>query len=177
MNGAKPQFGLGEGVYYACGDYAGIVRRLLIFSIDLVVILFGAIAIQVAFEYLPWQGKPGWLPVATWLGLSYLYLTVLKPSPIRTLGYLLCRAQIVTLSGGRPSFVRMTWRLLLILIFHPIFDLIWVGIDDDRQSLRDRYAGTCETRYKARPLGHGAIHLTHYFAAGYALMFPKVMRR
>lgn len=73
---------------------------------------------------------------------------------------------------------RMTFRMLL-WTFGPLnllFDLLWSGIDDDQQTLRDRFAGTCVVRKRAKPIGTAEIHLIHYYAFGFALMFPRVMR-
>lgn len=73
----------------------------------------------------------------------------------------------------------MTFRMLLWAFgpFNLLFDLLWSGIDDDRQTLRDRFAGTCVVKNRAEPIGTAEIHLTYYYAFGFALMYPRVMRR
>jgi uncharacterized RDD family membrane protein YckC len=169
---------LGEGVYYAREDCAGLGRRLVITVVDLLVVVVGASFLW----YWVCRSWPRADPLATslavWLGVAFLYLAVLKPSPIRTIGYVLLGARIVTLRGQRPSVLRMAFRLLLWGIgpFALPYDLIWIGVDDNRQSFRDRFVGTYVIRRRAQPIGRGEIHLTYYFALGYALMFPQVQR-
>ena len=72
----------------------------------------------------------------------------------------------------------MTYRMLL-WVFGPIHflvDLVWVGNDDDSQTLRDRLAGTYVIRSKAQPLGKGKIALVTYNVLTLALTFSKVVR-
>ena len=172
---------LGEGVYYATADYAGMCRRVLALAADLGVVVlawYGLWAALVLFDPSPvGNGSPDALPLI-WLGLAYLYLVVVKPSRVRSLGYWLTGTKIVTLRGERPSILRMTFRLALWVLgpFNVCYDLIWMGIDDDRQSLRDAFAGTYVVKRNARPVGRGEIHLATYFAFGFTLMYPKVTR-
>ncbi|MBN4055102.1 RDD family protein [Acidimicrobium ferrooxidans] len=112
-----------------------------------------------------------------WLAVCYVYLTILKPS-IRTLGYLLTDTRIVTIRGGQPSVLRMTFRLML-WVFGPVdtlIDLFWAGNDEESQTLRDRIAGTYVVRAQARPIGRGTIHLKLYLLLGMSLMFQIVSR-
>jgi len=113
-----------------------------------------------------------------WLVFAYLYLTLLKASRVRTLGYKLTGSKIVNLRGQRPSIIWMTFRLALWIggPFSFLFDLFWSGIDDDRQTLRDRFAGTCVVNTNAEPIGESEIHLAYFTAGGFNLMYPKVMR-
>jgi uncharacterized RDD family membrane protein YckC len=170
---------LGEGVYYAREDCAGIGKRFLIWSIDLVVIAIGLTFIAVSCNLLVVRHDPAKITFLLSMGFIYLYLTVLKASPVRTVGYILCNARIVTLRGKRPSLLRMTFRLLLWVFgpFNIVYDMIWVGVDDDRQGLRDRFAGTYVICSTARPAGRGPIHVAYYFAFGWTLTFPKVTGR
>jgi uncharacterized RDD family membrane protein YckC len=112
------------------------------------------------------------------IGFTWAYLTVVKASRIRTVGYRLAGARIVNLRGRRPSVMRMTFRLLLWVFgpLHLVLDLLWSGIDDDCQTLCDRFAGTCVVNSRAEPIGKAEIHLVHYNAFGFALMYPRVMR-
>ena len=170
---------LGEGVYYATAEYAGILRRLLGLVVDLgVIVLVGGVLLLVFAGNPPRAGeveKPSLLTLA----FAYIYLAVVKPSPLRSLGYWLTGTKVVTLRGQRPSILRMTFRLLLWVLgpFNVAYDLIWMGISEDRQCLRDVYAGTYVIKAHAQPAGRGNIHLTRYFAFGYALVYPKVTRR
>jgi len=72
----------------------------------------------------------------------------------------------------------MTLRLFLWVLgpINIIADLIWVGIDQDRQSLRDRFASTCLVKANAVPIGEAPIHLSYYQAFGLSLMLPTVCR-
>jgi uncharacterized RDD family membrane protein YckC len=118
---------LGVGVYFAKGDYAGILRRLLALCVDLGVVLLMGVALGVAAKVVDADPSPElsrrltW----TWLGLEFLYLAVIKPSRIRSVGYRLTGTRIVTLRGERPSVLRMTFRLLLWLLgpFNLVYDL------------------------------------------------------
>jgi hypothetical protein len=66
-----------------------------------------------------------------WLSCSLTYLTAIKASRVRTLGLLVAGTRIVTLRDDRPSTLRMSYRLCLLLIapFNLLFDLIWLGGD------------------------------------------------
>jgi uncharacterized RDD family membrane protein YckC len=169
---------LGEGVYYATVDYAGILRRALGQAVDLGVTLFVGWVLFSAFAAGPPQADGFRKPFLMTLAFAYIYLTVIKPSPLRSLGYMLTDTKVVTLRGQRPSILRMTFRLLLWILgpFNVLYDLIWMGISDDRQCLRDMYAGTYVIKAHAQPAGRGNIHLAPFFALGYALMYPKVTR-
>ena len=167
---------LGKGVYYAADDYIGIMRRIAILAVDLtVLILLGFILILITTEPLDDPTDSFWF---AYVALAWTYLTILKPSKVRTVGYWLTGARIVNLRGQRPSILRMTFRLLVWLFgpFNLLFDLIWAGIDDDRQTLRDRFTGTCVIKHGAEPVGTGEIHLTYYNAFGLTLTYPRVSR-
>lgn len=175
---ANPNGDSSLGVYYATEDYIGIRRRILIVIVD-----FGLIAVIGWLAMVLWNTMPpNEIPylILEWgfPVFAYAYLTVIKASKIRTLGYRLVGAKVLTFKGKRPSMFRMTFRLLL-WVFGPInaiFDLIWVGIDQDRQSLRDRFAGTYVVRVNAQPIGKAPIHLFYYQAFGLSLMLPTVCR-
>ena len=109
---------------------------------------------------------------------AYLYLTVIKASRLRTVGYRIVGARIVTLKGERPSVFRMTLRLFLWVLgpLNVIADLIWLGVDRDRQSLRDHYTGTLVVKAAAQPIGEGPIHLAYVQAFALSLMLPTVTR-
>jgi uncharacterized RDD family membrane protein YckC len=164
------------GVYFAINDYVGILRRLAILAIDLVVLFFVYLVVGVPYYIVVGEldGILGLLiAICVWF-----YLTVIKASKIRTVGYRLTGSRILTLHGTRPSILRMTFRMLLWVLgpFNFLFDLLWSGIDDAHQTLRDGFAGTCVVRNHAKPIGEGEIHLTHYDALGFALQYPRVMR-
>ena len=166
---------LGSGVYYAPGDYVGILRRIAIWVIDAFVLLCLLFGLGTVWSAVAPESPGPYL--LTSLILVWLYVAVLKPSKLRTVGYWLTGCRIVNLRGESPSVLRMTLRSLMWMLgpFSPIFDLIWCGIDEDRQGLRDRFVGTCLIKRDATPIGQGEIHLAHFNAMGYTLMYPHVV--
>jgi len=169
---------LGTGVYFSPGDYIGITRRMIILAVDVFVLVLGYIVFGTLYIGITGHDPSGtfhW----SYLGLAWSYLTILKASRLRTVGYRLTGARILNLRGEQPSFLRMTFRLLLWLFgpFNLVFDLFWAGNDEDRQTLRDRFAGTCVVKRSAHPVGTGEIHFAYYNALGFNLMYPRVVRR
>ncbi|MEZ6062383.1 MAG: RDD family protein [Planctomycetaceae bacterium] len=166
---------LGEGAYFRREDYVGLARRMAILAVDLMVliVLFFVIGI-VVLSVTDISDEQFSLLFGV---ISWLYLSVLKASRIRTVGYWLLDARIVNLKGETPSVFRMTFRFLLCLFgpFSFIFDLLWVSTDDHKQTLRDRFSGTCVIRRHAEPAGRAAIRLVSYNALGFNLTYPQVM--
>lgn len=166
------------GVYYETRDYIGLGRRLLILAIDLAVLGAGWLIVEII-------SAAGFVSDATYgmlgIGLllfAYLYLTVVKASRLRTLGYRIVGARIVTIKGERPSIFRMSYRLMLWVVgpLNVIADLIWLGVDRDRQSLRDHFAGTYVIGATATSVGEGPVHLAYFQAFTLSLMLPTVTR-
>ncbi len=177
MTTGKRDTSIGVGVYFALDDYVGIMRRVVILVVDLAVLIVMYIVFAALFTTL--AGDLNGTFILIYLLCVWAYLTVIKASRIRTVGYWLTGSRILNLRGKRPSIFRMTFRMLLWAFgpFNLLFDLLWSGIDDDRQTLRDRFAGTCVVKNRAEPIGTAEIHLTYYHALGFALMYPRVMRR
>jgi hypothetical protein len=74
------------------------------------------------------------------------------------------------------SLPMLTFRSLL-WMFGPCnfeFDLISCGIDDDRQTMRDRFTNMCLVNKSAEPIGTGEVHLAYFNAFGYTLAYPHV---
>ncbi len=166
---------LGDGVYFAANDYIGLWPRIVIRLVDTIVLLL--ISWILAFIWLIFVGEYNAVFGLIVAFSFWLYVVPLKRSRIRTIGYRLVRAKHVTLQGQRPSLMMLTFRSLLWL-FWPcnfVFDLVWCGIDDDRQTLRDRFANMCLVRNNAEPIGTGEVHLAYFFAWGYRLKFPRVV--
>lgn len=176
MTTRKRDTSLGTGVYFALDDYVGLVRRVMILIVDLAVLV--GVYFLFAAAFVAMAGDLNGTFVLIYIGFAWAYLTVLKSSRIRTAGYWLTGARILNLRGKRPSVFRMTFRELLWAFgpFNLFLDLLWSGIDDDRQTLRDRFAGTCVVNHRAESIGAAEIHLVHYNAFGFALMYPRVMR-
>jgi uncharacterized RDD family membrane protein YckC len=181
-----------NGVYYKIEDYGSLLRRFLAIAVDLVVLILLSLLIawiwsffadspnlDPAFEY-------GWLSTALtnpsyfWccLFVSYFYMAVVKATKLRTIGYRIADLKVVDLRGVRPSIFQMTWRFLL-LVFGPIdfiVDLIWLGGDESRQTIRDKLAATYVIRLNAVPMGAGTIVRRNYFLLGWSFLFREVKR-
>lgn len=172
---------LGRGVYYAEHDHAGFVRRLVVIAVDVIVLLLVGVALWYVLLAIMWYGldrDPNPVFWIVWPIAAWMYLAIVKPSSLRTVGYRVTGLKIVNLKGNRPSVFRMTFRMLLWLLgpFNLLIDLMWLGADTEQQSLRDCYSGTCVVRSQAKPIGEGAIHLAYYTALGMTLMYPRVVR-
>jgi uncharacterized RDD family membrane protein YckC len=168
---------LGRGVYFARRDCAGLLRRLLIIVIDLLVIFLVGVLIQGVWDATN-QEVASPIPGLVWMVFAYLYLTLLRSSRLRTMGYILTGVKIVNLKGNPPSFLWMSLRLFL-WIFLPIMlviDLLWFWGDGNRQMLRDKLVGTYVIRKGAVPVGEGPIRATTLFFLGYTVVFPEVRK-
>jgi len=170
---------LGEGVYFAPKDYAGLIRRFVIIGVDFVVICFVSFIIIVLFFDLPQDIDHLFPPkIYVFFLFSYLYLAFIKRSDWGTVGYRLTGVRIVNLEGKRPSIWQMTFRFLL-LVFGPIhflFDFFWLGGDEYRQTLRDKIVGTYVIKDDAVPLGTGEQLLVPYFLFGWSMVFREVKK-
>jgi uncharacterized RDD family membrane protein YckC len=160
----KRDTSLGSGVYYAANDYVGIGRRLIILIVDGIVLAFLLLAFVVIWAVL--GGGPPIIFTAAVFATAWVYAVLFKRSPLRTVGYWLTGCRLVTLQGERPSLFALTFRSVLWMFgpFNLLFDVFWSGLDDDRQTLRDRFAGTCLINNSAVPIGTGEIHLTYFFS-------------
>ena len=66
----------------------------------------------------------------------------------------------------------MLWILSWQFCF--LTDWLWETVDDERQMLRDLFAGTRLIRNKAEPIGRGRIHYERYTALGVVLVYRQV---
>lgn len=166
---------LGDGAYFSPSNYVGLMARMAILIIDITVLMVLCLGIAFAWESVTEINDDQYLVVVS--AVIWLYMAVLKASKFRTVGYWLLGAKIVNLRGQKPSIWRMTFRLLLCFFgpFSLIFDLLWVSTDEQRQTLRDRYAGTCVIKRNAEPIGNAEIKLVSYHAFGFNLMYQQVM--
>jgi uncharacterized RDD family membrane protein YckC len=166
---------LGEGVYFERHDYVGFGPRFVIFIIDSLVL--AALIWLIAFFWENTVGEYTGMFSAFLLFAVWFYLVPLKRSKVRTIGYRLMGCKLVTLKGTRPSLFMMTFRSLLWMFgpFHFLLDVIWCGIDDDRQTMRDRFSNMCLVRSNAEPIGTGEVHLAYLYAFGYSLAYPRVV--
>ncbi|MFG0264091.1 MAG: RDD family protein [Rhodopirellula sp. JB055] len=173
---------LGEGVYFPLQSYPGFIRRSLAMLIDGTIVMFLGTGIwallSLLFYAMEFTRSPEVFFFVIWLATTWAYMTLLKRSWLRTIGYRLAGLQIVDANGSRPSLTRMTLRLLMWVFgpFNFFFDMVWLGADSERQTLRDCYCGTYVVRTAAQPEGIAPLHLTRYFAAGLAPSYPRVVR-
>jgi uncharacterized RDD family membrane protein YckC len=176
-----------RAVCYDRQDYAGPGRRVLIVCIDFVATAVLSFAALVAVTYIHYALYPRReFPVALiWVVpvVAYLYLTVVKRSRVRTLGYILTGVQIVDIEGKRPSLLQMTIRLLPVIPLPAIpvpwpllFDFGWMIDEPARQTLRDKWAGTFVVRRKAQPVGTASVRYKRIGFAGLFLIFPEAGR-
>jgi len=174
MLSSKRDNSLGKGIYFRPEEYIGITRRFLITFVDAVILFVASNIILIIANAI--GNKATNIGVYFAILNAWAYLTILKPSPARTIGYALFGVKIVTLRGDRPSVIRMTFRMLMWILgpFNMIIDLLWVGLDDDNQTLRDRYSGTMVIKNDAIPLGEGEIHMAKFYALGFTLFYPRV---
>ncbi len=178
MNARPRDTSLGAGVYFKHEDYIGFGKRLVILAVDLTVLvvvgfllLFASVVI---FAFLKSETAPLFFYI--WLGFIWLYMTAIKGSRLRTLGYRAVGAKIVTLRGQRPSLLRLTlrWGVWVLGLLVMLIDLLWTTIDDESQSLRDRFAGTYVVKHKAQPVGSGEVHIARCTALGYNFAYEHV---
>ncbi len=164
-----------HGVFYEITDYAGILRRFFIIVVDLAVLL--ALLWVLAFAASFSDRIAGAAILAAPI-LCYAYLAGLKATPLGTVGYRLAGVRLSDLRGRQASIWRSTFRSGF-LVFGPLnlfFDLIWLSGDPNRQSMRDKFAGTYVVRRKAMPAGNGPIDYKTYFIMTNAFVFAEVSR-
>jgi uncharacterized RDD family membrane protein YckC len=130
----------------------------------------------VPFTYLPESHVTAHAIAISLTLLTIWYFAILKRTSIGTLGYIIAGVRIVDLMGNKPSIRRMLHRTLFILIgpLNLLLDLVWVGNDRERQSLRDKIAGTYVIRKKACILGRGNIVFSTYTLFSYSFIFKEV---
>jgi uncharacterized RDD family membrane protein YckC len=163
------------GVYYAENDVAGLVARLVALGVDVLLVALGWGVLSLAASLLELPQSAANVPAFV---LAWGYLAWLKRSPMGTLGYRLCRLEVVDLSGERVSLATSTTRFLF-LFWGPLnflIDLIWLSHDANRQSLRDKIAGTYVVRRGSGPVGSGPISYPTYFVATLSFVVPEVQR-
>ena len=169
---------------YRREDYVGTIRHIVIIAVDLAVILFVVFPLGFVPAFVAGSlsiRSDSFLFVGP-LFLTWLYLTVLKPSRIRSPGYWVTGSKIVTLYGEKPSTLRMTIRLAATVYWFSLplgtflVDFMWPTVDEERQMLRDLYCGTRIIRHRATPIAKGRIVYSFYTAMGYSLMYSSVKK-
>lgn len=162
---------------FAESDYVGLFRRFMIVAIDAVVIAFmWPVFVWIWYDVVDPIGDPYEQFMWSWIGFVYLYMAILKPTRVRTAGLWVTSSRVVDHRGKAPSFLRMTFRLLLWLLgpFNPIVDFFWLSADRHRQTLRDKFAGTYVVNRRAVPVGHGKRKAAYYNLMGATLIFWEI---
>ncbi|HBE67597.1 MAG TPA: RDD family protein [Planctomycetaceae bacterium] len=172
---------LGDADYYRLEDYAGFGTRILVVLLDAVALLALAVLLWLPFLVLILAGAIQRDPSGNyWIAmliLTWCYLTVVKRKG-KTLSYWILKLRIVNAKGGEPSIAVMTGRMMLWLLgpFNVVLDLLWLGADTERQSLRDSYMGTYVIKRDAKPIGRATLSLARYYSCGFAFAYPRVNR-
>ena len=164
-----------QGVYYAHADYIGIWRRLIANALDFFLLM--VVTVILGYWLVPTIDQPQ-VVLGSFLALWFVYLVVIKRTYFGTLGLALVNARVVDLAGNRPSIFRMLFRFLF-LVFGPInilFDIIWLGGDAHRQSIRDKFAGTYVIKKSSHPSGSGRQVMKTYCFMGWTFNFREVDR-
>lgn len=166
-----------QGVVYHAQDYAGFFRRVGIILIDFVAIVALTVLLSLLFTISGIELGSFLVFGAYWI-LPICYMTLVKTSRLRTLGYRVAGVKIVTLQGTKPGFAAMIIRFLITLCgpFQLPFDFLWICNDPDKQSLRDKLLGTYVIKSDAVALRHGQIKARGYFILGFCLLFKEVDR-
>lgn len=176
------------GVYYNINDYASLLKRIIAAGTDTLVLIVFIVIVSIIWSliFMPptleiqaeydWPFNPAYI-FCFYLLNAYLYLAILKRSAIRTFGYRITKIKIVNMKGKRPSLLQMTWRFLLIFgPIHILVDLFWLGGDDDRQALRDKFARTYVVAVDSSPEGSGPFVFANYNFLSFFFIFREVKR-
>jgi len=166
---------LESGVYYSTEDLAGLGRRMLVLLVD-----FGLLLIAWSFMTAIGSevGVPRWVVNFAGFVLAWAYFAWLKAGSTGSVGYRLAGVRLVDLNGERLTLWRATCRFMF-LFWGPInflVDILWLTSDPNRQSLRDKLAGTYVVRRGALPLGRAPITYPTYFIATLSFIVPEVCR-
>lgn len=166
------------GVYYRTEDYASFIRRIACIIIDGVIlfmilfllgIIYGIFSYYVSFA----------IYFIFWAILATVYMTYIKASSFKTIGYIMLNLKIVDLRGEKPKLLVMLFRFFFSLFspFQIIFDCLWLTDDVNRQSIHDKIAGTYVVKDNAKPVGNNKLKVSVYGINGYIFCFKEVLRK
>ncbi len=167
-----------QGVVYSPHDYASFSLRLIIVIIDITAIVILTVLLSSFFSILRLEFNNFFILGAYFL-LPICYMTTVKTSRLRTLGYRVAGVKIVNLQGSKPRFSTMLFRFLITLVgpFQLPLNILWICNDTNKQSLRDKLAGTYVVKNNAAIIGQGEIIARDYFILGFCLLFREVDRK
>jgi uncharacterized RDD family membrane protein YckC len=172
-----PEFTKDIGIYYEPKDYAGLLKRSITWIIDIVV-LGTSFTILWFILYFTISEEIVAIKIAFWTFflITYIYLSILKPSKFRTIGYLATGIKIVDLYGNKPSWNTMITRFFL-LGFSPlafIIDILWLTGEQTKQTLRDKYVGTYVVDNNAIPQGNAPFQRVVLNFLGWNLIYKEI---
>jgi uncharacterized RDD family membrane protein YckC len=166
------------GVFYRREDYAGVGRRLLIDVLDSAFAAVVATCISVLILLINIENREltDLMISLVWICVWFGYFVVVKRSNLRTLGYRMLGVRVVNLKGERPSIIALAVRLLFVFggPFNFLIDLIWITDNQNRQAMRDHFAGTYVIKRDAEPSGVGRIVWTPHHILGFNFIFKEV---
>jgi len=166
-----------DSALFAERDYVGMFRRFVIVVVDgLVVALAWPLVVSLWYDAISPATEPYRESLLTWTGFIFVYLVILKPSRVRSAGLWVTGTRIVDHRGNQPSIVRMSFRLLLWLLgpVNPTIDLLWLGGDRHRQTLRDKFAGTYVVNVNAEPIARSHRKGAWYNFLGATFFFWEI---
>jgi uncharacterized RDD family membrane protein YckC len=166
-----------KGAYFRLEDYASFWVRVLVDLVD--VLVFGILCVMLATCVLvifPLNRTALNVIFLSWMAVAFSYFVVLKRSTFRTLGYRLGGVRIVALNGQPPTYSSLAFRLMFGMLgpINWIVDLVWLLNDTNRQSLRDKFAGTYVVKTKSQTAGEGQIVFRQYNFLLFNCLFREV---
>ncbi|MFQ5599216.1 MAG: RDD family protein [Candidatus Krumholzibacteriia bacterium] len=166
--------------YYPVKSYGSAWARALALTIDLTVAtVLGALAFAASGMVAPDSDKTIIL-AGSLLSLlfCYVYFVELERSKPGTIGFRILGLRIVNLQGQQPSRLDMANRFVMAWLgpLNILVDLLWIPSDENRQALRDKFAGTYVIKRNAKPSGHGLVICATYFLLGFTWTFREVER-
>jgi uncharacterized RDD family membrane protein YckC len=166
-----------QGIFFDSKDYAGLLKRSLAWLIDIIVLGTSFTALWLVL-YFSIPEEIVVVKIVFWslFLISYLYLSVLKPSRFRTIGYIVTGIKIVNLQGQKPSWNNMFTRFVM-LGFSPfafIIDILWLTGEQTKQTLRDKFVGTYVVDNKAIPIGKCPLRKVILSFLGWNLVYREI---
>ncbi len=171
-----------EGVYYSHDDLISLPRRILIALIDGAYLAFlWLVVVILAMVQLPNdENFEAYSLLSTFLLIplvSLVALVVVKRF-LRTPGYWLLGAKLVTQAGERPGMGTLLGRLGLLFVFmgplNLLIELSWSGQDRTRVTLRDRITHCYAVRVDAQPAARGRFLWKRHFLFSWSLLLREV---
>jgi len=167
------------GVYYDSKDYAGLIKRAWAWTIDSIVLGIFVISLWYLLSYM-FDDEIIVIKLSFWTFVlfAYIYLSILKPSKLRTVGYVIAGLKIVDLYGNTPSWNIMLTRFFM-LGFSPfafIIDMLWLTGESTKQTLRDKYVGTYVIDNLAKPQGEIPLKKVFLNFLGWTLNYSEIGR-